>query len=179
MSIHSRLNRMQQQTADEKLRAGLTTHAPTLASFTLASQKVQTADVIAVLQSRSNASKAVESARAAWLAAVAEERNEQGKSKTLVSGIKQSLHLMFAGSADTLAEFGLTPRKARVVSPDVKVAAATKAKATRKARHTQGKVQKAQVKGALDGVKLVVSAQPESASTPAPVAAPAQHPAQS
>lgn len=36
---------------------------------------------------------------------------------------------MFAGSTDTLADFGLSPRKARAVSPAVKVVAAAKAKA--------------------------------------------------
>jgi hypothetical protein len=43
---------------------------------------------------------------------------------------------------DALATFGLTPRKPRVVSPEARVAAAAKAKATRAARHTMGKKQK-------------------------------------
>jgi hypothetical protein len=61
----------------------------------------------------------------------------------------------------------LTPRKPHVVTPEVKVAAAAKAKATRAARHTMGAQQKAGIKGALDGVNLVVTAQP-----PAPSASP-------
>jgi hypothetical protein len=174
MSTNSHTNRMQQQTADEKLRAGLTKHAPNLASFIVAGATIKTADIVTVLQNRENTAKAVDSARATWRAAVAADRNERKQSSALVSGVKQTLHVMFAGSVDTLAEFGLTPRKPRVVSPDVKVAAAAKAKATRAARHTQGKVQKAQVKGTLDGVKLVVSAQPEPATATATAPRPAQ-----
>jgi hypothetical protein len=165
-NIH--LNRSQQQAADDKLQVGLTKHASTLASFTIAGTTVKPADVITVLQSRQNTAKTSEAARAAWQAAVAADRNELEKSKALVSGVKQTLKVMFADSADTLADFGLTPRKPLVVSPAVKVAAAAKAKATRAARHTQGPKQKAAIKGTLDGVNLVVSAQPA-----APTASPA------
>jgi hypothetical protein len=154
------LNRSQQQAADDKLRVGLTKHAPTLTSFTIASATVKAADVITALQNRQNTVKASDAARATWQAAVAAERNEFEQSKGVVSGVTQTLKLMFAGSADTLADFGLTPRKPRVVSPAAQVAATAKAKATRAARHTQGPKQKAAVKGALDGVNLVVTAQP-------------------
>ena len=180
MSSHGRFNRSQLQAADEKLRLGLIKHAPTLVSFVVAGATVKTDEVVTVLQSRENTAKAAESARATWRAAVAEDRNERAQSGPMISGVKQTLHVMFAGSPDTLADFGLTPHKPRVVSPDVKVAAAAKAKATREARHTQGKVQKAKVKGALDGVKLVVTAQPPATATataPAPAAAPSPAPA--
>jgi hypothetical protein len=46
-----------------------------------------------------------------------------------------------------LADFGFTAPKKRVLTPDEKAAAAVKAKATRKARNTMGKVQKKSVKG--------------------------------
>jgi hypothetical protein len=46
---------------------------------------------------------------------------------------------MFGGSIDTLAEFGLQPRKTpAAVPPAEKVAAVQKALATRKARNTMG-----------------------------------------
>jgi hypothetical protein len=47
-----------------------------------------------------------------------------------------------AGSIDGLADFGLTPRKVRVLTPEKKAIAAAKAKATRAARGTKGSVQK-------------------------------------
>jgi hypothetical protein len=177
MSTNRNINRSQSQASDASLGVGLAKHEPTLASFMIAGKTVKTADVLTALQSRQNSAKAVDAARATWQAAVATERNVREQSNAMVSGVKQSLHVMFAGSPDILADFGLTPRKQTAVSPGVRVAAAAKAKATRAARHTQGSKQKAAIKGALDGVKLIVTAQPPASSasslataTPTPTA---------
>jgi hypothetical protein len=71
---------------------------------------------------------------------------------------------MFAGSIDSLAVFGLKPRKVRAApKPEDQVAAALKAKATRKARMTMGPKQKAKIKG------VVPETSPE---TPPPATAP-------
>jgi hypothetical protein len=142
----------------------LVKHESPLASFTIAGAIVKTPDIVTTLESRQNSAKAVESTRAIWQAAVAADRSLRAQSNATVSGVKQALHVMFAGSPDTLADFGLTPRKPHVVAPAVKVAAAAKAKATRAARHTMGTKQKAGIKGALDGVSLVVTAQPAASS---------------
>jgi hypothetical protein len=171
MSAKLRTNRPQSQAADANLSTGLVKHEPTLSSFTIAGETVKTADVVTTLQSRQNSAKAVESTRATWQAAVAADRSLRSQSNATVSGVKQVLHVMFAGSPDTLADFGLTPRKAHVVAPEVKVAAATKAKATRAARHTMGAKQKAAIKGGLDGVSLVVTAQPAAPSASPSVSA--------
>ncbi len=165
-----RINRAQSQAADASLSTGLVKHEPTLSSFTIAGATVKTTDIVTTLQTRQDSAKTVESTRAIWQAAVAADRSLRAQSNPTVSGVKQALHVMFAGSPDTLADFGLTPRKPHVVTPEVKVAAAARAKATRAARHTMGVQQKAGIKGALDGVNLVVTAQPAapSASPSAP-----------
>jgi hypothetical protein len=164
-----RVSRPQSQAADASLSTGLVKHESTLASFTIAGAIVKTPDIVTTLESRQNSAKAVESTRAIWQAAVAADRSLRAQSNATVSGVKQALHVMFAGSPDTLADFGLTPRKPHVVAPAVKVAAAAKAKATRAARHTMGTKQKAGIKGALDGVSLVVTAQPSAPSASPPV----------
>jgi hypothetical protein len=166
MATKSRINRSQSQAADASLSTGLVKHEPTLASFTIAGATVKTTDLITILQNRQNSAKAVESTRAIWQAAVAADRSLRAQSNATVSGVKQALHVMFAGSLDTLADFGLTPHKPFVVSPAVKIASAAKAKATRTARHTMSTKQKAGIKGALDGVNLVVTAQPPAPSAP-------------
>ena len=173
MASNTRASRPEQQAADDKLNAGLTKHEPTLAPFIIAGKTVRVADVVTTLQSRKNTATAAATAKAAWQAAVAADRNELAQSHALLSGVKQSLQVMFAGSTDALADFGLTPRKPHVVSPAVKVAAAAKAKATRAARHTQGPKQKAAIKGPLEGATLVVSAEPPSPASPANPTAPA------
>jgi hypothetical protein len=166
MATKSRINRSQSQAADASLSTGLVKHEPTLASFVIAGATVKTTDLITILQNRQNSAKAVESTRAIWQAAVAANRSLRAQSNATVSGVKQALHVMFAGSPDTLADFGLTPHKPYVVLPAVKVASAAKAKATRTARHTLGAKQKAGIKGVLDGVNLVVTTQPSAPSAP-------------
>ena len=164
-----RISRPQSQAADSSLSTGLVKHEATLASFTIAGAIVKTPDIVTTLESRQNSAKSVESTRAICQAAVAADRSLRSQSNAMVSGVKQALHVMFAGSPDTLADFGLTPRKPHVVAPAVKVAAAAKAKATRAARHTMGTKQKAGIKGALDGMSLVVTAQPSAPLASSPV----------
>jgi hypothetical protein len=54
----------------------------------------------------------------------------------------------YATDTATLADFGFGPVKHTEPSPAVKAAAAVKARATRAARHTMGKVQKKAITGA-------------------------------
>jgi hypothetical protein len=74
------------------------------------------------------------------------------------------LKVMFAGSIDTLADFGLKAPKVRVpLTPDEKAAAVAKGKATRAARHTMGAKQKKKVSGTV----TTIVAAPSSAASPA------------
>jgi sulfite reductase beta subunit-like hemoprotein len=135
-------NKNAETTADQNLADGLGKHAATIMSIMVGGASVATTDIVTALQARIATAKVATSARAIWQAAVQADRDERAKTKTLVSVTKQTLLGSFAGQVDTLADFGLTPRKARVVSPEALVAAAAKAKATRAARHTMGKKQK-------------------------------------
>ncbi len=78
--------------------------------------------------------------------------------------MKQTLLVFYAGQVQTLTDFGLTARKTPVVSPETMVAAAAKAKATRAARHTLGKKQKAKITGT---VVTTAPAVPPPATPPA------------
>jgi hypothetical protein len=150
--------------ADQSLIGGLTQHAATLPSFVVAGVSTTNADVIAKLQARIAAENAVPPARATWLAAVSAARSEVAATKSVVSAVKQAILAAFAGQADALGDFGLTPRKTRVMTPEAKIASAAKAKATRAARHTAGSVQKKAVKGDVTGVVVTAVTSP----TPAP-----------
>jgi hypothetical protein len=163
-----RKSRNDQVTADQLLAAGLSKHAATIPPIFIAGATVPSKDVITTLQSRVATALNVPPARATWLAAVQADRDERAKSEPLVSALKQSLLVFFAGQIDTLADFGLTGRKAPVVSPEVRVAAAAKAKATREARHTAGKNQKAKIKGTVT---------PTEPATATPATSPAAAPA--
>ncbi len=81
-----------------------------------------------------------------------------------------------------LGTFGLTPRNPRVVTPETQVIAAAKARATRAARHTMGKKQRADIVGALDSNVVVTIPVPAPVvpSKPAAIAsAPSPAPTQS
>jgi hypothetical protein len=53
----------------------------------------------------------------------------------------------FGNVVTKLGAFGLKPRKVRKVSTRTKLAALAKSRATREARHTMGKRQRAKIKG--------------------------------
>jgi hypothetical protein len=148
MATKNIANRTAQQAADQKLMDGITKHEQAITSLTIGGTSFKPADILTILQARIAAANTTLSTRATWQSAVLADKGELTKTKTVVSGIRQAILLMFAGAVDTLADFGLKPRKVRaVLSPAEKAAASAKAKATREARHTMGSKQKASIKG--------------------------------
>ena len=142
-------NKDQQDTDDQNLVAGLEKHAATIPSLLIAGATVATTSIVTTLQTRMAARANTASALAAYHAAVAAEEATIEQSKAIVSGTKQSLKVMFAGQLTTLGDFGMKAPKARTpMTPEEKVAAAAKAKATRAARHTVGPKVKAKITGA-------------------------------
>jgi len=178
MSINSKINRDVQNTADQKMIDGLTAKQQSLPSFTFGNATHTTVDIIANLQERIKAADAADLTRAAWQTAVKANRDLQANTAPMISGVRQSLQTMFAGSIDTLAEFGLKPRKTRAaLTAEEKVAMVQKATATRKARNTMGPKQKAKIKGTVPATAPVTPpAATASIVTPASPATPASVP---
>ncbi len=166
-------NRKDETAAWQHLIDGLNKHAATITSMVIAGASMTTKDIVGSLQSRIDTAKAAQSTRATWLAAVQADRDDRDKTKTFVSGLKQALLVAFAGQIDTLADFGLTGRKPRVATPEEKLAAAAKAKATREARHTMGKNQKAAIKGTV----TPTAPAPAAPTVPTPIVTPPAAPA--
>src|SRR5258708_40314719 len=137
--MSTQLNRTQQQTGDQNLIDGLKKHEQTLPSLLIGGTSLKTADIIGILQARINARNAVAPSRATWQTDVKADRDERAKTNAFVSGLRQALQVAFAGSIDTLADFGLKAHKQRTPrTPAEKAVAAAKAQATRAARHTMG-----------------------------------------
>ena len=133
----------------QKTIDGLKKHEGTLSSLILGGTTSSTADLVAALQFRLDAANAVDSAHAAWRAAVRADYEARAHTKVLLSDLRQTLLAAFRGSIETLADFGLVGRKPRVISPETLVVAAQKARATRAARHTMGKRQREAIEGTL------------------------------
>ncbi len=122
-----------------------------------------------LLQSFVDLRSAVVASQAATKAKVAAERAEAPALLPVIREYVAFVRATFGNSPDALADFGLSSRKGRVQpkSETVTVAVA-KRKATRAARHTMGKVQKKDVKGA---VKVTVTTTPLDRTEPAVVPA--------
>jgi len=138
-------------------------------SFTLVSTAYTTAAIVTALQGLITALTAVDTAQAGAKAALVAWQAEDAKWAPIILALKRTLLSMYANAPDTLAVFGLKPRKAPAPRTAAqKAATAAKAKATRQARGTTGKKQKLAVTGNVTGVTIT----PITAPAPAPVAAP-------
>src|SRR5258708_11042079 len=165
-------NRLNRQAADQKLADGLAKHRQALAALMIGGASHTVDEILAILQARLAAAVAAKSTRATWQTAVKADRDERAKTKTFVSGLRQALLVAFAGSIDALADFGLSPRKQRVLTPEKKAAAAAKAKATRIARHTIGPKKKLAIKGTVPTATSPAEASAPAPASPSPQAAP-------
>jgi hypothetical protein len=164
-------NRPDESAADQRLIDGFNRNGAAIPPILIAGTTATTNDIIATLQGRIDASRQVLSARATWQAAVQADRLEQEKTKRFLSGLRQTLLVAFDGKIDTLADFGLAPRRVHVATPEENLARTQKILATRAARHTMGSKQKAAIKG-------TVSPRPAPSASPVVTAPPVSTPAQ-
>jgi hypothetical protein len=114
--------------------------------------------------------EAVVTSQAATKAKVAAERAQTPPLLAVIGEFVAFVKATFGKQPDVLADFGLAPPKARALqTAEQKAVAAAKRKATRQARHTMGKVQKKDVKGAVNATLVVTpAAAPPPAALPAP-----------
>ena len=124
--------------------------------FTLGNTAFTTATLVQALQSLIDAINAVNTAQANAKVAVAALGVTVAKVGPVVLALKRNLLAMFGNATDTLALFGLEPRKAPAPRSGQEIAAAAaKAEATRKARGTLSKKAKSAIKGNVTGISIV------------------------
>ena len=140
--------------------------------FTLGNTAFTTATLVQALQSLIAAINAVNTAQASAKVALAALKETVAKVGPIVLALKRNLLSMFGSATDTLALFGLEPRKApKPRTSEENAAAAAKAKATRKARGTTSKKQKLTVSGNVTGIQVIPITAPTDAmpsAQPAP-----------
>lgn len=145
----TKLSRARQRAEHQLMIDGLQKHQSLLPSVVIGGALLTTADVIVQLQELVDSADTTRSTRATWRAAVQADRERLARAKAFVSGLKQATRVAFAGSIETLADCGLSPRKVHLPTPEQTLAATAKALATRAARHTMGKKQRQAIKGAV------------------------------
>jgi hypothetical protein len=126
------------------------------------------ADLVGKFQKRLDAAKKTRDTRSALLLCVEQEKEVKTEVDPLRNGTKAFLKTYYGKQSSKLQKYGFAPDRTPVTTPATKAEAVKKAEATRQARGTAGKVQKARIKA---------GAQP--AATPSPEAAPAAAPAPS
>jgi hypothetical protein len=131
--------------------AGIQKYFANLPTIDLAGTSRTPADLIAMLQKALDAIKQSSNAKAAWLAEVQTERNVLQEISPVLRYIKAFVVSKFGDTVDSgqkLEDFGYTPRKVPAKKVAVKAGAIAQGQATRVARATKGKKQKAKIKGA-------------------------------
>jgi hypothetical protein len=163
----SKSNRSTTQAHDAQVIAGIQKDLHAASSLPLGGTTFTPATLTQLVQSRIDAASGVANARAVWLDAAAKYKVLSAQVSLVVNGLRQYVVNAFGADSPVLADFGFTPRKKAVLTTEQKVARAQKAKATRAARGTKGKVQKKAVKGS---VEVTVTATP-TMTVPVPAGA--------
>jgi hypothetical protein len=160
------------QAHDAQVLVGIQKHLLNTPSLPIAGSTYTPADLEKLVQSRIDSAGTVAAANATWHSTVTAHEALNAKLTPVLRGLRQYVLNAFGETSPVLADFGFSAPKAATKTPEQKAAAAAKAKATRKARGTLGKIQKKAVKGSVTAT-LVVTPQAGSQPTvtaPAPAA---------
>ncbi len=152
------------------LIAGTQKHTPN-GSFTLGSAAFTAANLVQLLQGLADAIAAADTAKAGWQDALKSMNDEHAKAVPVLRAYQSMLLATYGNAPATLADYGLVPRKGPTPpSASVKATAVLKREATRTARHTMGKKQKAEIKGTVPATAPATAAPASPPVAPSPVA---------
>jgi hypothetical protein len=165
------VNRPTTQARDAQIILGLQKDLQHVSGLPLAGTTYTPDDLVKLVQSRIDMSNVIAASRATWLSQVASSQALSAKLTPILRGLRQYVINAYGETSPVLADFGFTAPKKRVLTPGQKATAAARAKATREARHTMGKVQKKSVKGTVPATAPVSDAIQVPSPT-APAAAP-------
>jgi len=154
-----------------QLIAGTNKHLSGLSSLMLESGTVTPAQIESSLQTIIDLRTAVDDARAATKAKLAEEHAQLAPLRSRMAALVAFVKAAFSKSPDVLADFGIKPRKTMTpLTIEQKAAAAARRAATRAARHTMGASQKKKVKGTVTTIVVPTASTASSPVAPSPVA---------
>ncbi len=148
--------------------AGLLKHLPgqTLA---ISGTTITVADLVAKLNVVIGLLTTADASKTTWIQDLgAANKASSGLAPTL-KNLRRYLQGAFGVDSPVLLDFGLTPEKPPVTTPETAAAAVAKRAATREARHTMGKKQKATIHGT---VAPTTAPGPVAPTAPTPAAAP-------
>jgi hypothetical protein len=161
-------------TLEQRIRgliAGTQKHPPT-GSLTVDGVAYTATALVQLFQSLADALATVDAAKASWQNALTQQRTVQTQVLPVIRGYSSLLLAANGNAPATLADYGLSPRKAKTpLSTEAQAAANAKIVATRKARNTMGTQQKKLVKGTVP-TALTAPQAPPATTSPTPTTAP-------
>jgi hypothetical protein len=163
------INRAITQAQDGQVIVGIKDSLQNVSSVPLVGSTYTMTALEQLIQSRIDAANAAATARAQWVDASATYETLNTKVTQVVRALRQYVINVYGQDSPVLAKFGFVPPKRRVLTPEAQVARAAKADATRKARGTMGKKQKAKIKGTVPATTPAI-APPAPAPAVAPLA---------
>jgi hypothetical protein len=143
-------NRPFTQAHDGQVVGGIQKNLQNVSSLPIGGTTFTMVAIEALVQSRIDAASAIDVARARWLDATAKYQTVNAQVTPVVRGLRRYVLDAFGENSPVLADFGFTPPRKAVLTPEQNVAKAKKAAATRKARGTMGKKEKLKIKGTVD-----------------------------
>lgn len=148
---------------DSLVIAGITKDLKNASAMPIAGTTYTPVALITLIQSRINAINAAAAARAQWLDAVKAVNALNAQVDEAEAGLQSYVLNLFGKSSPLLADFGFAPKPRATPDLATRTLAAAKAAATRKARGTMGKKEKAKITGTV-GTTVAT----QTATTPAP-----------
>jgi hypothetical protein len=133
-------NRLKQLAADQKMVAGVTQHLMGLATIMVGGVAMKPADIVTKVTTRITAGSTVETTEATHAAAVAANKVVLSQTHQFMLDLEQAIEVQVGPAVDTLADFGLAPKKKGAPTAATKAAAAAKAKATRASHSSKAPV---------------------------------------
>jgi hypothetical protein len=152
---------------EESVAAALDKLAPK-ANIPIAGKLVASKELRAKLLSHISAMDASSDARAKFVQAVSADRDQRAQMTPLLSAIRSYAAGVYGEGSPEFALFGFKPKKVAYRTVQVKAEAVEKLRATRAARHTMGKRQRAAIHGAVTMPNGGTTATPPDGSAPSP-----------
>jgi hypothetical protein len=170
----TKTNRTVTSGKDQLLIAGIQKDLSTTKSIPLGGTTYTPASLTTFIQSRIDAANEVVTAKAAWQSAAKAYIALNAQANVVVHDLKQFVIGLFGADSSKLPDFGFTPRKKAVLTPDQKVEAAKKRAATRVARGTKGPKAKLAIHGTVTPTTPATPAAPAAPAAAAPSPSPNQ-----
>jgi hypothetical protein len=160
-NMDSTINRIRQA------MAGIAKHFASTPTLALGGTQTTTKDAVATLQGAIDSIDAAAAAGKAFHEATAAQHAAIAKGNALLKVLKTLVESQLGSAESVLGDFGFTNPKPAVPDQAAKAAAVAKRAATRAARHTMGKKQRAAIKGTVTAPAATPPATPAAPAKPA------------